>query len=162
MAKDIRHRVPTDVGLLEHEGITGVVADQFDARYQAAVIHPRRAVLKLAHLLVNQSDQILEPIRHRRIDRKTRGLGICSPNRRPFCPLSIEPFGDRNEFSKNLDFFIMTRPTAEKDLDHLVKSEQPKRQPEIARTKHQCGIPKTAPVFVMAIQQEYSQVWLNR
>ena len=53
LADRFRHRVAADIGVLEHEGVARVVADRLDARHQLVVVHARRAVLELAHALVD-------------------------------------------------------------------------------------------------------------
>ena len=40
------------------------------------IVHPRGAVLELAHALVEQRDKVLQQVGNRRVDGKARALGI--------------------------------------------------------------------------------------
>src|SRR4029077_20435201 len=67
-----------------------------------------------------------------------------------------------NKFGKNLDFFIVAWPTWENDLEQLLKSEQPKRQPEIRRIDHQCVVAEAMLIFIVTVEQKNPHVWTHR
>ena len=64
----LHHRVAADIGVVEHEGVARIVARGLDARDQAVILRPRRAVLELAHALVDQARRRRDAIGHRRVD----------------------------------------------------------------------------------------------
>ena len=68
IGEDLAHRVAADIGVLEHEGVARVVAQRLDAGQQLMMAHARGAVLELAHALVDQRDEVLHHIGHRRVD----------------------------------------------------------------------------------------------
>mgnify|MGYP003693554559 CR=1 FL=1 len=76
MADHFRHGVAADIGVVEHEGVARIVAHGLDARDQLVIDDARGAVLQLAHALVDQRDQIDQPVGHRRIDGVADRLGI--------------------------------------------------------------------------------------
>ena len=68
IGEDLAHRVAADIGVLEHERVTRVVAQPVDAGEQVMVAHARGAVLELAHALVDQRDEVLHRVGNRRVD----------------------------------------------------------------------------------------------
>ena len=105
----LRHRVAADIGILEHEGVTRVVADCFDAGNQFVIVHARRSVLELTHPLVDHRNQVREPIRNRSIDRITDALPsvIFGRSARPLqSGMGIARLSEGNDFGKNIDFFL--------------------------------------------------------
>src|SRR5437660_1584177 len=65
-----------DVRAGGHEAVPRIVARGLDARDQAMILRPPRAVFQFAHALVDQADQVLEPIGHRRVDGDAGGFRI--------------------------------------------------------------------------------------
>ena len=89
MAEQADHGVAADARILEHEGVARIVLDGLDPHHQAMIVHARRAVLELAHALVDQRQQVLQQIGHRRIDRVASALGVAlleaEPVAQPTC-----------------------------------------------------------------------------
>jgi hypothetical protein len=76
MADDLCHGVAADIGVVEHESVARIVAHGFDARDQLVIDDTRGAVFQFAHALVDQRNQVDQPIRHRRIDGIADRFGI--------------------------------------------------------------------------------------
>ena len=71
LAEDLRHRVAADVGVLEHEGVARMIAEGLNAADQLVIDDRARAVLELAHALVEQIDEIFDAVGHRRVGGKS-------------------------------------------------------------------------------------------
>ena len=97
------------------------------------------AVFELAHPLVDQIDQIDQPIGHRRIDGVAHGLRIdpLQADTVGVLVLGVETLGERNDFRENIEFFRHAGPAAEQHVDDFFEIEQPERQFQIARIQHQ-------------------------
>jgi len=67
---------PPTLAFSNMKGEARIVADGLDARDQPVIRHAGRAVLELAHALVEQRDHVRQPIRHRRVDGIATGLGV--------------------------------------------------------------------------------------
>ena len=67
LAEDFRHGVAADIGVLEHEGVARMIAEGLNAPDQLVIDDRARTVLQLAHALVEQVDQILDAVGHRRV-----------------------------------------------------------------------------------------------
>ncbi len=65
--ENFRHGVAADIGVLEHEGVARMIAEGLNAADQLVIDHARIAVFQLAHALVEQVDQILDAVGHRRV-----------------------------------------------------------------------------------------------
>ena len=136
LAEDLRHGVAADIGVLEHEGVARVVAHRLDARDQPVIVHARRAVLELAHALVDQRDQVGQPIGHRRVDGVAGALRIDLLERQPIgraAVLRVAALGERDDLGEDLDLLVDARAAAEEDVDDLLEVEQPERQLQVAR-----------------------------
>ena len=109
-AQDFRHGVAADIGVLEHEGVTRIVADGFDARDQLVIDHARRAVFELAHALVDQRDQIDQRDRApacRRCSRQSGGSMRLQPDRdRRSAYWRIDALRHRNDLGEDFDFLL--------------------------------------------------------
>ncbi|OIQ64825.1 hypothetical protein GALL_536240 [mine drainage metagenome] len=68
MTDDFGHGIAADIGVVEHEGVTRVVAHGLDARDQLVIDDARGAVLEFAHTLVDQRNQVDQAIGHRGIE----------------------------------------------------------------------------------------------
>ncbi len=77
-ADDFRHRVAADIRALEHEGVARMIAEGLNPRHQAVDRHALGAVLQLAHTLVEQIDQVLDAVGHRRVGGKADVARIAS------------------------------------------------------------------------------------
>ena len=123
---------------------------------------PRGAVLELAHALVDEADEIGEPVGHRRIDGVAGRLGIAPLDReavaRPPLVLRVVALGDRNELAEDDDLLLDAGTAAEEDVDRFLEIEQPERQLEIARIEHLRAVAEAAPVLVVPVEQEDAQV----
>ena len=87
LAQHLHHGVAADVGVVEHEGVARVLARRLDARDEPAVLGGDRAVLELAHALVDQVDQVRQPVGHGRVDGeqgavRNRSSSASGPRRR--------------------------------------------------------------------------------
>jgi hypothetical protein len=160
MADDLRHGVAADIGVVEHERITRVVAHGFDARDQLVIDDARRAVLELAHPFVDQRNQIDQTIGHGRIRRIAVGLGIDPLQSNPIgiLVLGIDALRHRNDFGENVEFFGNAGPTGEQHVDDLFEIEQPERQFQVTRIENERAFAEAAAVFVMHVEQENPQV----
>ncbi len=90
----------------------------------------RGAVFQLAHALVDQRDQIDQPIGDGRVGRITDGFGIdaLKANAVGVLVLRVGGFCDRDEFDQNFEFFRDTGASAENHIDELLEIEEPERQ----------------------------------
>ncbi len=160
MADDFRHGVAADIGIIEHKGIPRIVAHGLDARDQLVIDDARRAVLQLAHPLVDQRDQIDQPIGHRRVDGVADGLGIDAFQSDPVSVLvlRINSLRRRNDFGENIEFLGHPGPAGEQHVDDLFEIEQPERQLQIARIENQRTLAETAAILVVNVEQENPQI----
>ena len=160
IADHFRHGVAADIGVVEHEGVARVVAHGFDARDQLVIDDARGAVLELAHPLVDQRDQIDQPVRHRRIGGVAAGLRIdaLEADAVGVLVLGVDALRQRDHFGQNVEFFRHTRATREQHVDDLVEIEQPERQLQIARVDHHRALAEAAAIFVVHVEQEDAQV----
>jgi len=51
---DLRHGVAADIGIVEHERVTRIVAHRLDARNQLVIDDARGTVFEFAHALIDQ------------------------------------------------------------------------------------------------------------
>ena len=138
-----------------------MIAESLNARDQLVIDNARGAVLKLAHALVEEIDQVLDAVGHRRVGgeagvarifplgQRTGGAGLV---------LQIGGLGERNDVGENLDFLFDAGTAAEEDVDGFFKVEQPERQPQIARREHLRLVAEAGAVFVVRVDQEDAQV----
>ena len=111
VAQEARHRVAADARVLEHEGVARVVLDGLDPRHQAMIVHARRAVLELAHPLIDEPEQVLEEIGHGRIDAEAGALGVGLLEREPVgrgAVALVRALRDRDELGEDLE--LLRRP----------------------------------------------------
>ncbi len=161
MADDLRHGVAADVGVLEHEGVARVIAEGLHAPDQPVVDHARVAVLQLAHALVEQRDQVLDAVGHRRVSGEADIARIAAPGERTCrrrAVLQIGGLRQRNDFRQDLDLFVDAGPAAEKYVDRFLEIEQPERQAQIARRQHLRLFAEAAAIFVVRVDEEDAQV----
>ena len=160
MADDFRHGVAADIGVVEHEGVARIVAHGLDARDQLVVDDARRAVLELAHALVDQRNQVDQAIGHRRVDGIADRLGIDALQSDPIgvLVLGIDPLRHRNDFGEDIEFLGHAGPAGEQHVDDFLEIEQPERQLQIARVENQRALAETAAVFVVNVEQEDPQI----
>ena len=76
VAHHLGHGVAADRGVLEHEAVARVIAERFDAVEQLVVDRRARAVLELAHPVVDDGDEVFDAVGHRRVDAVAGGLGV--------------------------------------------------------------------------------------
>ena len=162
MTEDFRHRVAADIGVLEHEGVARMIAEGLNAADQLVIDHARIAVLQLAHALVEQGDEILDAVGHRRIGGEADVARVAALGQHPLigagAVLQIGRLGQRDDFGEDLDFLVDARTAAEEGVDRLLEIEQPERQPQISRVEHQRLVAEAVAVFVVRIDQEEAQV----
>src|ERR1700733_14003611 len=160
VADDFRHGVAADIGVVEHEGVTRIVAHGLDARNQLVIDDARGAVFQFAHALVDQRNQIDQPIGHRGIDGVADRLGIdaLQPDPVGVLVLGIDTLRHRDHFGENVQLLGHAGPAGEQHVDDLFEIEQPEWQLQIARVEHQRTVAETAAVFVVDVEQEYPQV----
>src|SRR3954465_5585959 len=82
------------------------MTNALDARDEPVVDHPRRTVLKLAHALVEQADQVGKAIGNGRVDRIPDRLQVGLAHDRPihrYAALIIARLGQRNDFRQDVD-----------------------------------------------------------
>ena len=116
------------------------------------IFAPGRAVLELAHALVDQADQVVEPVGHRGIESVARALEILLADARPVgraAAVRHVALGDRDQLREDLDFFLHARAAAEEHVDYLFEVEQPERELEVLRRKNLRAVAEAAPVFVV-------------
>ena len=138
-----------------------MIAEGLNAADQLVIDHARIAVFQLAHLLVEQRDQILDAVRHRRIGGEAGVARIA-----PFAEhaigagavLQIDRLGQRDKVGKDFNFFLDAGTAAEESVHRLFEIEQPERQAQIARRKHLRLVAEAAGIFVVRIDQEDAQI----
>ncbi len=120
----------------------------------------RGAVLQLAHALVDQRDQVDQPVRHRRIDGEADLLGIdaLQPDAVGVLVLGIDALGERNDFGEDVELFRHAGAAGEQHVDDFLEVEQPERQFQVARVEHQRLLAEAAAIFVVHVEQEQAQV----
>ena len=161
LAQRIAHRVAADIGVVEHERVARIDAHRFDALDQLVIDHARRAVLQLAHALVDQRDEIGEAIRHRRVAGVAGGLRIGALEHRAVAgavALRVVALRQRDQLGQHRDLFVDAGAAGEEDVDRLLEIEQPERQLEVTRVEHQRAVAEAARVFVVAVEQKQAQV----
>ena len=138
MADHFRHGVAADIGVVEHEGVARIVAHGFDARDQLVIDDARRAVLQLAHALVDQRDQVDQAIGHRRIDGVADRLGVdaLQADAVGVLVLGIDRLGHRDDFGEDVELLRHAGPAGEQHVDDLFEVEQPERQLEVTWIEH--------------------------
>ncbi|MFK4656376.1 hypothetical protein ABIF97_006310 [Bradyrhizobium japonicum] len=129
MADHLGHGVAADIGVVEHEGVAWVVADGLDARDQLVIDDARGAVFQLAHALVDQRDQIDQPIRYRRVDGEADLLGIDALQAEPIgvLILRVDALGDRDHLGEDVELLGHAGAAAEQHVDDFLEVEQPER-----------------------------------
>ena len=160
MADHFRHGVAADIGVVEHEGVARIVAHGLDARDQLVIDDARGAVLQLAHALVDQRDQVDQPVGHRRIDGVADRLGVDALEPEPVgvLVLGVDALRHRNDFGEDVEFLRHAGTAAEQHVDDLFEIEQPERQFQVARVEHQRAVAEAAAILVVDVEQEDPQV----
>jgi len=160
MADDFRHGVATDIGVVEHEGVAGVVAHGLDARNQLVIDDARGAVLELAHPFIDQRDQIDQAVGHRRVDGVAARPGVHALEPEPVgvLVLGIDALRHWNDFGEDVELFGHARAAAEQHVDDFLEIEQPERQFQVARVEHQRAVAEAAAILVVNVEQENPQV----
>jgi hypothetical protein len=154
------HGVAADVCVVEHEAVARIVARGLDARDQAVILRPHRAVLELAHALVDQADHVLDAVGHRRVDGDAGRLRIVAqePARGRAGVRLEDHLGDRDHLGEDLDLLVHAGPAAEEHVDDFLEVEQPERQLEVLRRQRLRALVEAVAVFVVRIDQEHAQV----
>ena len=141
-----------------------MIAEGLNPADQLVIERGARTVLKLAHALVEEIDQILDAIGHRRIGGEAGIFRFALLGQqaiaaaRAIAILQIGAFGERNDFRQDFDFFLDAGPAAEEGVDGLLEIEQPERQPQIARIEHIGLVAEATAIFVVRIDQKDAQV----
>ena len=127
---------------------------------QLAVDHARRAVLELAHALVDQRDDVHQPVGHRRVDGVAHRLRIdpLQADAIRGLVLGIDRLGVRDHVGQDLELFRHAGAAGEDHVDEFLVVEQPERQFQVARVEHQRALAEAAAVFVVHVEQEQAQV----
>ena len=129
-AKNFGHGVAADIGVLEHEGVARMIAEGLNASDQLVIDHARVAVFQLAHALIEQVDQVLDAVGHRRVGGEAGVAWIALLGQRVLvvdAVLQIGRLRQRNHFGEDLDFLLDAGPAAEKGVDRFLEIEQPER-----------------------------------
>src|SRR3984885_11597379 len=160
MADDFGHGIAADIGVIEHERVTRIVAHGLDARIQLVIDDARRAVLELAHPFVDQRNQVDQPIGNRRVDGIADRLGIdaLQPDAVGVLVLRIDSLRHRNDFGENVELLRHAGAAGEQHIDDLFEIEQPERQLQVTGIEHQRTVAEATAVFVVNVEQEYPQV----
>ena len=160
MADHFRHGVAADIGIVEHEGVARIVLHGVDARDQLVIDDARGAVLQLAHALVDQRDQVLQPVRHRRVDGVADLLGIdpLQADAVGVLVLRVDALRHRNHFGEDVELLGHAGTAGEQHVDDFLEVEQPERQFQVARVEHQRALAEAAAIFVVDVEQEDAQV----
>ncbi len=161
VGEDFRHGVAADIGVLEHEGVARMIAEGLNPPDQLVVDHARGAVLQFAHALIEQVDEILDAVGHRRIGGEAGVARIALLGQRAFvvdAVLQISRLGQRNNFRQDFDFLVDAGAAAEKGVDRFLEIEQPERQPQVSWGEHLRLVAEAAAIFVVRIDQEDAQV----
>ena len=160
MADDFSHGVATDIGVVEHEGVTRIVAHGLDARNQLVIDDARRTIFELAHAFVDQRNQVDQTVGNRRIGGIADALGIDSLQAHPIgiLVLRIDSLRHRDDFGKDVQFLRHAGPAGEQHVHDLFEIEQPEWQLQIARIENEGTVTKAAAVFVVNVEQEDAQV----
>ena len=138
-----------------------MIAEGLDAPDQLVIDDARVAVFQLAHALVEQVDQVLDAVGHRRVGGEAGVARIALLGERAIvvdAVLQIGRLRQRNDLGENFDFLVDAGPAAEEGVDRFLEIEQPERQPQIARCEHLRLFAEAAAVFVVRIDQEDAQV----
>ena len=138
-----------------------MIAEGLNPADQLVIDHARGAIFQLAHALVEQVDEILDAVGHRRIGGEAGVARIAFLGLRAFdidAVLQVSRFGQRNDFGQDLDFLADAGAAAEEGVDGLLEIEQPERQPQVSRGKHLRLVAETVAIFVVRIDQEDAQV----
>ena len=125
------------------------------------VVHARRAVLEAAHALVNHVDEVLQHIRHRRVDGVAGAFGIDAAHRDAFLRqpvLQIQALGGGDMFGEDVDLLVHPRAAAIERVDEFLEVEQPERQLQVGSVDHMGARAEAAAVFVVAVEQNNAQV----
>ena len=160
MADHFRHGVAADIGVVEHEGVARIVAHGLDPRNQLVIDDARRAVLELAHALVDQRDQVDQPVGHRGVGGVADRLGVdaLQPDPVGVLVLGIDALRHRNDLGEDVEFLGHPGTAGEQHVDDLFEIEQPERQLQIARVEDQRAIAEAAAIFVVNVEQENPQM----
>ena len=160
MADDFRHGVAADIGVVEHEGVARIVAHGLDARDQLVIDDARGAVLELAHAIVDQRNQVDQPIGNRGVDGVADRLALAALQSEAIAVLilRIHSLRHRNDLGENIEFVRHAGPAGEQHVDDLFEVEQPERQLQIARVEHQGAVAEAAAVLVVNVEQENPQI----
>ena len=138
-----------------------MIAEGFDALEQLVVDRRAGAVLKLAHPVVDDGDEVFDAVGHRRVDAVAGGLGVFLFRQRAVVgalELHVGGLGFRDRFRQNLDLVVDAGAAAEKRVDRFFEIEQPERQPQIARRQHLRLIAEAAAILVVRVDQEDAEV----
>src|SRR6185436_13636398 len=83
----------------------------------------------------DQADQVLQPVRHGRVDRDAGRLRVVAhdtPRHRPVVRRE-DRLRDRHQLGEDLDFLLDARPAAEEHVDDFLEIEHPERQLQVLR-----------------------------
>ncbi len=124
------------------------------------VDHPRRAIFKLAHLLVDNGNEILDPVGNGRVRGEVGAASLALLRDRGLAGVAILEIralcqGDR--FGKDFDLFRDAGPAAEEGVDDFFEIKQPERQLHVARVEHLRFVAEAGAVFIVRINQEDAQ-----
>ncbi len=125
------------------------------------VDHPRRAIFELAHALVEQPDQVGEPVGHGRIDRVADRPLVAALHARALggpAVIGVGRLRPRDHLGENVDLVLGAGAGAEQHVDHFLEIEQPERQPQIARIEHERLVAEQAAILVVGVEHEDPQV----
>ena len=124
-------------------------------------MHARGAVLEPAHALVDQVDEVLQHIRHRRVDGVAGAFGIDAAHRGAIlrqAVLQIHALGGGDMLGEDVDLLVHPRAAAVERVDEFLEVEQPERQLQVGSVDDMGASAEAAAVFVVAVEQNNAQV----
>ena len=142
------------------KAVAGIVAERLDARDQPVVLDPRRAVLELAHAVVDVGDEIGDAVGDRGVGGIAAGRRLADEDALAARIGGELGLGDRDQLGEDLGLLLDAGAAAEEDVDDLLEVEQPEGQLEVLRADDVGHVAEAAGIFVVRIDEEDAQIGL--
>ena len=123
-------------------------------------LRPGRAVLELAHGVLDQIDQLGDAVGHRRIGGEAGGRRLAQLDAFAAGIGGVARLGDRDQLGQNLGLLLDARTAAEEDVDDLLEVEQPEGKLQGLRVDDMGQIAEAVGIFVVRIDQEDPEIGL--